>query len=123
MNTLSVNLTHDASLTLMRDGDIILHQVEERIAHKKFAQDLYYSFDNKPYWFKLFWKVSDFGRKIICKLPFFLKLIISKLITIFVYVPLAKGSLILEKIGFNVSNIPSIESSVMVIKKQDAICC
>ena len=51
MNTLSVNLTHDASLTLMRDGDIILHQVEERIAHKKFAQDLYYSFDKLEEYF------------------------------------------------------------------------
>ena len=60
MNTLSVNLTHDASLTLMRDGNIILHQVEERIAHKKFAQDLYYSFDKLEEYFDSIEKAVDF---------------------------------------------------------------
>lgn len=67
---------------------------------------IYYSFDNKPSWFKLIWKVSDFGRRIISRMPFSLKLIISRLIAIFIYVPFAKISLILDKLGFDVSNIP-----------------
>ena len=31
---------------------------------------LYYKFDNKPRWFKAMWRVSDFFRKIISKMPF-----------------------------------------------------
>ena len=34
---------------------------------------LYYRFDNKPYWFKIIWKLSDYIRKLISKLPFRLK--------------------------------------------------
>ena len=34
---------------------------------------LYYRFDNKPLWFKIIWKLSDFFRILISKLPFKIK--------------------------------------------------
>ena len=39
-------------------------------------------------------------------MPFKLKVLVTKTIAIFIYFPLAKSSYILEKIGFEVSNIP-----------------
>jgi SAM-dependent methyltransferase len=67
---------------------------------------LYYRFDNKPLWFRLVWKASDIARLIISKLPFALKLTVSQLIACLIYFPLAKLSLLLEQLGFNVINIP-----------------
>lgn len=67
---------------------------------------IYYKFDNKPLWFRLIWKCTDFARRFICILPFSMKLLITKLIAYVVYLPLAKISLILESMGIDVSNIP-----------------
>tara|TARA_B100000902_G_C27304135_1_gene914430 strand:+ start:118 stop:948 length:831 start_codon:yes stop_codon:yes gene_type:complete len=67
---------------------------------------LYYRFDNKPLWFKCIWWSSNLIRKIISRLPFKIKLLITKIIAIFIYYPLAKLSLVLEKLGFNTENIP-----------------
>ncbi len=67
---------------------------------------LYYRFDNKPRSYFFLWKLSDFLRKIISVLPFFLKFLLSQLIAIFIYLPLARSALLLEKLGFNVSNFP-----------------
>ena len=67
---------------------------------------LYYAFDNKPWWFRLIWRISDLGRKIICRLPFNIKKIICKFIAIFIYFPLARLNFLLEKMGLSVQNIP-----------------
>jgi len=67
---------------------------------------LYYRFDNKPKSYNLLWKISDFARVLICKLPFVVKFVISQLIAVLIYYPLARSALILEKLGRNVSNFP-----------------
>lgn len=67
---------------------------------------LYYAFDNKPIWFRGIWLVSDVLRKVVSKLPHALRFIASQILAIFVYWPLARTAFILEKLGFNVSNIP-----------------
>ncbi len=67
---------------------------------------VYYRFDNKPKSYYWLWKISDLLRKIICRLPFFLKFIISQLIASVIYFPLARGALLFEKLGMNVSNFP-----------------
>ncbi len=67
---------------------------------------LYYKFDNKPFWFKLIWKLSDYLRKIISKLPFKIKKIITFIIASIIYYPLSRLSKIFFKIGFNVKNFP-----------------
>ena len=46
---------------------------------------LYYRFDNKSLIFKFIWKISDFLRIIICKLPFKLKSLICNFIATTVY--------------------------------------
>lgn len=67
---------------------------------------LYYRFDNKPIWFQFVWKVTDVFRIVISRLPFQLKRIVCYFIAISVYLPLARLSKYLNKLGFNVSNIP-----------------
>jgi len=67
---------------------------------------LYYAFDNRPLWFRQIWKVSDVLRGVISRLPFSLKLIVSNLLALLLYFPLAKISLMLEKAGKNVESIP-----------------
>ncbi len=67
---------------------------------------LYYSFENEPNWFRLLWKCSDFLRKTISRLPKNLKMIICEIIALVIYFPLARLSFFLEKLNFNISNLP-----------------
>ena len=67
---------------------------------------LYYNFENKPVWFKIIWKCINIIRVLLCKLPFKIKKRITSLIAFLVYWPLARFSLVMEKIGLNIHNIP-----------------
>ena len=67
---------------------------------------LYYSFENKPLWFKALWKVSDYIRKFISISPKPIKHFLAALIALLVYFPLSRLAYMLEKIGLNVENIP-----------------
>ncbi len=67
---------------------------------------LYYAFDNRPTWFRLIWKLSNYIRKIISKLPYPLRYILSQIIAAVIYVPLARSSLLFEKLNFNISSFP-----------------
>jgi len=72
----------------------------------QFLLYLYYAFDNKPLWFRMIWKISDVLRGIISHLPFRLKLLVTNVLALLVYLPMAKLALLLEKAGMNVDNIP-----------------
>ena len=67
---------------------------------------LYYAFDNKPMWFKTVWHASDVLRKVVSKLPHTLRFVASQILAVLIYWPLARSANVLEKLGFNVSNIP-----------------
>ncbi|MFL6375752.1 MAG: class I SAM-dependent methyltransferase [Pyrinomonadaceae bacterium] len=67
---------------------------------------LYYSFDNRPAWFRVIWLASDLGRQTISRMPHKLRYLLSQLIAISVYLPLARTSLLMEKAGINVDQIP-----------------
>jgi SAM-dependent methyltransferase len=67
---------------------------------------LYYSFDNKPIWFKTIWKASDILRRLICRLPSWLKIRVCDVLALLIYWPLSRFAFVLEKVGFDVSNIP-----------------
>ena len=95
----------------------VLHHIPDTLAglHKcsallksgaPFLVYLYYRFDHKPWWFKMIWRASDIIRRFTCKLPFPLKKFVALLIAIFVYMPLARFALLMEKIGRDVENIP-----------------
>ena len=67
---------------------------------------LYYSFENRPLWFRAVWRASDLFRRVISHLPFFLRRLVSELIAAFVYWPLARIARLLEKIGLKVDGLP-----------------
>lgn len=67
---------------------------------------LYYRFDNKPFHYKIIWKISELLRYIISNLPFFLKKNICFLITVTIYLPLAIFCKILKKFKIKIENIP-----------------
>lgn len=67
---------------------------------------LYYAFDGRPLWFRTIWKVSNIARQLICRLPPSAKNIVSELIAVVAYLPLALTSRWLERLGFNVDSVP-----------------
>ena len=67
---------------------------------------LYYALENKPRWYRCIWKVSDAIRKLIAYSPQPLKIFMAELIALLIYLPLAKASQFLKKIGFKTSNLP-----------------
>ena len=67
---------------------------------------LYYSFDNRPFFFKLIWKISDLIRAVVHRLPRRLKNITTDILAIAVYLPFVLFSRICSFFGLNTSNIP-----------------
>lgn len=67
---------------------------------------LYYAFDNRPSWFRIIWRLSDWGRYIICHLPPKLKHISTDMIAAVIYWPLARLSGLLERMSLPVKNVP-----------------
>jgi len=67
---------------------------------------LYYNFENKPWWYRGIWKSSDLIRRIISNLPKTPKKLVCDVIAITIYFPLIRLSLVLERLGIDVSNIP-----------------
>jgi len=67
---------------------------------------LYYAFDNRPWWFRALWRVTDLGRRLVSRLPIGLKVFVTTAIAACVYFPLARLALILEKMGCKVDALP-----------------
>lgn len=67
---------------------------------------VYYDFENKPRWFKNIWKISDYTRKLISKLPPNTKKIICDFIAFTIYFPLSRFANFLSKRNINIENIP-----------------
>lgn len=51
---------------------------------------LYYAFDNRPFWFRTLWRLTDLVRRTLSRLPFTLRYVASQAIAIAVYWPLAR---------------------------------
>jgi SAM-dependent methyltransferase len=67
---------------------------------------LYYAFDNRPWWFRAIWRISDMFRHLISRLPFAIKSRVCDVIAAVVYWPLARTARLLEKIGLPVDAVP-----------------
>lgn len=84
---------------------------------------LYFSFDNKPFWYRLIWKISDLFRIIISKFPFKIKLVICKIIAILVYFPFSRIAFFFDYLGFNINNFPLsyYKKSTLYTMENDAL--
>lgn len=67
---------------------------------------LYYAFDNRPVWFRWLWHIANFARKAMSELNPTLKYWMCQIISVVLYYPLARLSLVLEKLGVDVSSFP-----------------
>ena len=67
---------------------------------------LYYRFDNRPAWYALLWRLSELGRRTISHLPNSARYLASQALAAGVYWPLARASLVAEKLGLPVDRVP-----------------
>ena len=67
---------------------------------------LYYDFENRTKLFYLMWKASNFFRKVISKMPQFMKNIVTDIIAIIIYLPLSLTARFVDKCRLNSTNIP-----------------
>jgi len=67
---------------------------------------LYYALDNRPWWFRATWRLSNIFRIVICRLPANLRLVISQLIAVVVYWPLARMAALMQRAGLPTASIP-----------------
>ena len=67
---------------------------------------LYYAFDNRPGWFRLLWKTTEGGRRVISRLPFPARRVVATAIAAGVYWPLARLARGAERLGANVALVP-----------------
>jgi SAM-dependent methyltransferase len=67
---------------------------------------LYYSFENRPAWFRALWKASDAGRTLVSRAPRPVKNGVCEVIAVTVYWPLARLALLLERIGIDPTGLP-----------------
>jgi SAM-dependent methyltransferase len=84
---------------------------------------LYYSFDNRPAWFRAVWKISDAVRKGVSSLPHGPRSLISQALAVTVYFPLARTSLLLEGLGMNVESFPlsQYRKNSLYVMRNDAL--
>jgi SAM-dependent methyltransferase len=84
---------------------------------------IYYSLDNRPMYYKFIWRIADLLRKIIANLPEKLKFTVCEIIALFVYLPLARISLVLSKIKLNIKHWPLSHYSNLTfeVMKNDAL--
>lgn len=59
---------------------------------------LYYAFDNRGLAYRVLWRVSDGIRRVVSRLPHSLRYLVSQSIATFVYWPLARTALLLERL-------------------------
>lgn len=60
---------------------------------------LYYAFDNRPGWYRLLWRMSDWIRRVTARLPFRLRYALSQVLAVAIYWPLARAARVLERLG------------------------
>jgi ubiquinone/menaquinone biosynthesis C-methylase UbiE len=84
---------------------------------------LYYSFDNRPIWFRLIWKTSELARFVVSRLPYLPRYLVSQLIAAIVYWPLARIARLVELAGMRVDSFPLsyYRSKTFYVMRTDAL--
>ncbi len=60
---------------------------------------LYYALDNRPTWYRLLWRMSDAVRQVVSHSPHPIKVVVSAVIALLVYLPLARAARVAAVIG------------------------
>lgn len=67
---------------------------------------LYYRFDNRPWWFRRVWQCSEIARAVVSKMPYAIRYLVSQSLAVTLYWPLARLSLLVERLGRDPSLVP-----------------
>ena len=67
---------------------------------------LYYNLETRPRWYRLLWRLTDRIRLVVSKTSPRIRFLITDVLAFFLYFPLARLSLILERVGLNVGSMP-----------------
>jgi SAM-dependent methyltransferase len=67
---------------------------------------LYYRFDNRPWWFRQLWKVSELLRGAVLALRPGLRFVAADVVAALIYFPLSRAARALEAMGADVDAIP-----------------
>ena len=67
---------------------------------------LYYKLEGKPFYYRFIFAIANVVRNLVSRSPYPVKRLVSKLIAVFIYLPLARFSKLLHKAERNVENIP-----------------
>ena len=67
---------------------------------------LYYALDNRPAWYRALWRLSNFGRLIVSRLPHPLRYVVSQTVAALVYWPLARLATLLSRLGYSPRALP-----------------
>ncbi len=67
---------------------------------------LYYAFDNRPAWYRWLWRVSDVLRRRLSRSPHALKLAVTSVIAVAVYLPLARTAALARRAGLRSAAFP-----------------
>jgi ubiquinone/menaquinone biosynthesis C-methylase UbiE len=83
---------------------------------------LYYALDNRPWWYRAIWRLSNLSRVMISSLPPRLRLIVSQIIAVAIYWPLARLAALLERAGYSPAAIPleSYRDRKLYVMRTDA---
>jgi len=114
--TVGVNSIPRASLDLAMSLGVLHHIPDTALAIKDVSRSikpggvflcyLYYNLENKPAYYKLIFRSVNLVRQIISSLPQPFRRLSATIIAAFVYLPLARLSKLLSKLGRNISNLP-----------------
>jgi ubiquinone/menaquinone biosynthesis C-methylase UbiE len=67
---------------------------------------LYYALENRPWWYRAIWRLSNGLRVLISRLPARIRLVVSQFIALVVYWPLARLAAAVEHFGMSPASIP-----------------
>jgi ubiquinone/menaquinone biosynthesis C-methylase UbiE len=67
---------------------------------------LYYALDNRAWWYRAIWRLSNLLRKVISRLSPGKRLVVSQIIAVIAYWPLARSAAIVERLGYSPAAIP-----------------
>ncbi|PPQ32211.1 class I SAM-dependent methyltransferase [Rhodopila globiformis] len=67
---------------------------------------LYYALDDRPGWYRAIWRGADLVRRIIARMPLRPKRLVTDVVALFAYWPLARFAALVELLGGNPANLP-----------------
>lgn len=67
---------------------------------------LYYAMENRPAWYRDLWRATELGRKTVSRLPFRMRRLVTDILAVGIYWPLARIALAGEALGADVRNFP-----------------